>query len=72
LEDNIKMNLKEEGLGPVAGSCEHDNEPSVSIKIGQFLDPVNDYPPSRKTLFLDVSRLISSHFVKPRSISGRD
>jgi hypothetical protein len=40
MEDNIKMDLKEKGLesvdwiyvpghGPVAGSCEHDKEPSV-------------------------------------------
>jgi hypothetical protein len=26
------------GLGPVAGSCEHDNEPSVFIRVGEFLD----------------------------------
>jgi hypothetical protein len=25
-------------LGPVAGSCEHGNEPSGSIKGGAFLD----------------------------------
>jgi len=24
--------------GPVAGFCEHDNEPTVSIKGGEFLD----------------------------------
>jgi hypothetical protein len=28
--------------GPVAGSCEHGNEPSVSIKGGEFLDWLND------------------------------
>jgi hypothetical protein len=27
----------------VAGSCEHDNEPSGSIKGGEFLDQLNDY-----------------------------
>jgi hypothetical protein len=26
------------GQGPMAGSCEHDNEPSGSIKGGEFLD----------------------------------
>jgi hypothetical protein len=26
------------GWGPVAGSCEHGNEPSGSIKYGKFLD----------------------------------
>jgi hypothetical protein len=26
------------GQGPVAGSCEHGNEPSGSIKVGEFLD----------------------------------
>jgi hypothetical protein len=44
-EFNIKMDLKEVGLdssgsvqGPVAGFCEHDNEPSGSMKGGGFLD----------------------------------
>jgi hypothetical protein len=26
------------GYGPVAGSCKHGNEPSGSIKGGEFLD----------------------------------
>jgi len=26
-----------------AGSCEHDNELSGSIKGGEFLDQINDY-----------------------------
>jgi hypothetical protein len=26
------------GQGQVAGSCEHGNEPSGSIKCGEFLD----------------------------------
>jgi len=26
------------GQGPVAGSCEHGHEPSVSVKGGEFLD----------------------------------
>jgi hypothetical protein len=39
-EDNIKIDLKEIGFGDadVAGSCEHSNKPSGSIKCGEFLD----------------------------------
>jgi len=47
-EDNIKMDLQEVGCegmdwiyltqGQVAGTFECDNEPSVSIKCGEFLD----------------------------------
>jgi hypothetical protein len=44
-EDNIKMDLREIGFGDmdwihgqVAGCCEHGDEPSVSIKCGEFLD----------------------------------
>jgi hypothetical protein len=47
-EDNIKMDLKEVGYGDmdwielaqdrqVAGTCECGNEPSGSIKCGEFL-----------------------------------
>jgi len=48
--DNIKMDNKEmvggrsglnsfgSGWGPEVGSCEHNNEPRVSIKGGEFLD----------------------------------
>jgi len=32
------MNGYGSGLGPVAGSCEHSNGPSRSIKGGEFLD----------------------------------
>jgi len=28
--------------GPVAGSCEHGNEPSGSIKGGEFFDQLSD------------------------------
>jgi hypothetical protein len=31
------------GQGPVAGSSERDNEPSGSIKGGEFLDLLSDY-----------------------------
>jgi hypothetical protein len=49
-EDNIMMDLREIGLGDVdwihwaqdwgqvAGFCEYGNEPSGSIKCGEFLD----------------------------------
>jgi hypothetical protein len=31
------------GWETVAGSCEHSNEPSGSIKGGEFLDQVSNY-----------------------------
>jgi len=31
------------GQETVAGSCEHSNEPSGSIKGGEFLDQVSNY-----------------------------
>ena len=48
-QDNIKMDLEEVGwgkgldsagseYGQVAGTCKHGNEPSGSIKCGEFLD----------------------------------
>ena len=45
-EDNIKMDIQEVGcwcmdwieLVQVAGTCECGNEPSGSIKCGEFLD----------------------------------
>jgi hypothetical protein len=48
-KDNIKVDLREIGFGDVdwirlalegqvASSCEHGNEPSGSIKCGEFLD----------------------------------
>lgn len=44
-EDYIKLDYKETVLkcklnssGPMAGSCEHSNESSCSIKGGKFLD----------------------------------
>jgi len=51
MEDNIRMDLTEIGwevvdwirLGPVVGFCEHGNEPSDSIKGGEFLDYMSDY-----------------------------
>jgi hypothetical protein len=43
---NIKLNLREIGcegvdwiqMGPTSGPCKHKNEPSGSIKGGEFLD----------------------------------
>jgi len=32
------MDLSGSGQGPVVGSCEHDNETSVSVAGGKFLD----------------------------------
>jgi hypothetical protein len=32
------LNSSGRGEGPVAGSCEHGNEPSGSTKGGEFLD----------------------------------
>jgi hypothetical protein len=45
-EDNIKMNLREEGCGGMdwidlaqdRGWCECGNEPSGSVKCGEFLN----------------------------------
>jgi hypothetical protein len=49
-EDNIKMDLQKvgyeqyeldragSGLGQLAGNCECGNEPSGSVKCGEFLD----------------------------------
>jgi hypothetical protein len=41
-EDNIKIDLQEVGSGSeqgqLVGSCECSNEPSGSIKCGEFLD----------------------------------
>jgi hypothetical protein len=57
MEDNIKADLKEVGCGvwgvrlasagsgsrqEVADSCEHKNDPSVSVDAGEFLDQLND------------------------------
>jgi hypothetical protein len=48
-EFNIKMDFRSCGLnssgsgyGQVADSCEHDNEPSASIKGGELLDQLRD------------------------------
>jgi hypothetical protein len=53
-EDNIKMNLREirfgcgldssgSGREPVVDSCEHGNEPSVSINDEELLDKLSGY-----------------------------
>jgi hypothetical protein len=50
MEDNIEMDIGGiefadvdwihlvRGLGSMAGSCEHGDEPSTSIKCGEFLE----------------------------------
>jgi hypothetical protein len=35
---SYRLNSSGSGEGPVTGSCEHGNEPSGSIKGGEFLD----------------------------------
>jgi hypothetical protein len=52
-EDNIKMDLKQDGLvrtgliwlriGPVEGSCEHSNEPSATVKFSEFFECLSDW-----------------------------
>jgi hypothetical protein len=32
-----ELDVSGSGLGPVAGCCEHGNEPLGSIKVGEFL-----------------------------------
>jgi hypothetical protein len=34
----VWLNVSGSGQGPVAGLCEHGNEPPRSIKGGEFLD----------------------------------
>jgi hypothetical protein len=41
----------------VAGSCEHGNEPSGSIKGGKFLDWLSDYQLLKKDCSLELVRL---------------
>jgi hypothetical protein len=54
LEDNIQMDLKENwwemcigyiqlSLGLVTGFCAHDIDPSISIKVVEFLDQTKDH-----------------------------
>jgi len=38
-----KVDASALGEGPLAGPCEHGNEPSDSIKGGEFLDLLSDY-----------------------------
>jgi hypothetical protein len=74
LEDNIKMDSKVIEfevldyieLGPVAGCCEHGNEPSGSIRGGGFVDLLSDISFLRRTLFNGVCWF---HFLVNSSIS---
>jgi hypothetical protein len=43
------LDLSGSGYGPAAGSCEHGNEHSRSIKGGEFLDYLSDYWLLKKT-----------------------
>lgn len=47
---------------PVAGSCEHGSQPSVSIKIGKFLDQKSDYQLFKKDCVPWSYRLINCSF----------
>jgi len=38
----FELDTNDTGYGPVAGFCEHGNEPSGSIKSGKFLDQLSD------------------------------
>jgi hypothetical protein len=64
LEDNIRTDLGEIGWGGIdwidlprnrEGSCEHGNEPSDSIKVGNFLNSWATGGFSRKAQFHGVS-----------------
>jgi hypothetical protein len=47
------INLSDSGRDPVAGSCEHGDDPAGYIKCREFLDWLRDY--SRKPLlFLTI------------------
>jgi hypothetical protein len=39
---NCGLDASSSGLGPAAGSYEHGNEPSGSIKVGEFLGYPSD------------------------------
>jgi hypothetical protein len=70
-EDNIKIYIREIGWGgcgmvssgsiqgQVAGSCEHSNEPSDSIKSGIFLEKLSDYKPLKKDFSMKLIILVS-------------
>jgi hypothetical protein len=45
----------------VAGSCEHGNEPSDSIKFGEFLDYLSVLLASQERLLHEVSQLYLMH-----------
>jgi hypothetical protein len=40
------VDLSGSGYDPVVGFCKYGNEPSGSIKFGEFLDKLNVWPPS--------------------------
>jgi hypothetical protein len=44
------MELSDSGQGQVAGSCEHGNEPSCSVKCGEFFDCRRSYLVSQEGL----------------------
>jgi len=50
----VNRDVSEEGQ--VAGTCKPGNEPSVSIKFGEFLTSSKPVSFSRRTLLLGVSK----------------
>jgi hypothetical protein len=43
-KNNLLRNVTQGlGFGPMAGCCEHGNEPSVAVKVGEFLNCLSDY-----------------------------
>jgi len=45
IQNDISVDFDSSVLGysPMDGSREHDDEPSLSLKAGEFLDQLNDY-----------------------------
>jgi len=56
---NFVLDASGSGYGPVARSCEHDNEPSGSIKAGHFLTGWGTISSPRRTLFPGVNSLVA-------------
>jgi hypothetical protein len=64
LENNIKMNIKIERnfglgtrapvLGPVARFCDHDNEPSGSMKHRELVEKVKQNPVPGRWFLLEL------------------
>jgi len=51
---DCRLNASGSGHCPVAGSCEHGNEPSESIKAGNFFTSWASNSLSRRTLLYEL------------------